>query len=559
MRLAIHAPNLGLSLPEQPFGKDVANRGLYTALASHGGFEQISFCTAEKPSRALLQQQFGAAPGAASLDISPLIQTDAAAQAGTLLRGQPYLSELAWERGHRHGHQAYSLVGMIHTLAPPRVRELIGEVLLAPVQPWDALICTSPAVRQCLEGLLDRWQAHLIQRFGGTCAPRPQLPLLPLGVDQAALQEQRADQRSRSFLRRHLRLAEQDVLAFWLGRLSFFEKAYPQSMFIALQKAAQRCGRRLHFVMAGWFPGGESDHSRYRESAQCHAPDVQVHFLDGKNPEVVRCCWAAADLFLSLVDNHQETFGLAPIEAMAAGLPVVVSDWDGYRYTVSDGVEGFRVPTLAPANAIQGEDLALQHDHGLLTYQDYVGATAQHVAVDTEAAASAIARLVEDAALRQRMGEAGYLNVQQRFDWPVVARLHHQLYAELAERRLASQEQSGSRAQHPLRGDPFRDFAPFATACLEPETELRLAKPLPEIQHRLSNLTSLDRCYEQLRSSPANVQRLLVQLAGRGDQSCSLELLLKDWPVEQHDELRLSLTWLAKLGCIHWSHPPAAQ
>lgn len=43
MRLAIYAPNLGLSLPDQPFGKDVANRGLYTALASHGAFEQISF------------------------------------------------------------------------------------------------------------------------------------------------------------------------------------------------------------------------------------------------------------------------------------------------------------------------------------------------------------------------------------------------------------------------------------------------------------------------------------------------------------------------------------
>ena len=349
MRLAIHAPNLGLSLPDQPFGKDVANRGLYTALASHGGFEQISFCTAEQPPLVSLQQQFGAAPGAARLSISSLMQTDAAlGQAGPLLRGQPYLSELAWERGHRHGHQAYSLVGMIHTLAPPKVRELIGEVLLAPVQPWDALICTSPAVRQCLEGLLDRWQVHLSQRFGGTRAPRPQLPLLPLGVNQAALLEQRTDQRSRDFLRRHLRLAEHDVLVLWLGRLSFFEKAYPQGMFIALQKAAQRCTRRLHLVMAGWFPGGESDRSRYQESALCHAPNVPVHFLDGKNLEVVRCCWAATDLFLSLVDNPQETFGLAPVEAMAAGLPVVVSDWDGYRYTVSDGVEGFRVPTLAP-------------------------------------------------------------------------------------------------------------------------------------------------------------------------------------------------------------------
>ena len=180
MRLAIHAPNLGLSLPDQPFGKDVANRGLYIALASYGGFEEISFCTAERPLQASLQQHFGSAPGAARLRVSSLTQTDAAAEAGTLLRGQPYLSELAWERGHRHGHQAYSLVGMIHTLAPPKVRELIGEVLVAPVQPWDALICTSPAVRQCLEGLLDRWQAHLCQRFGGT--RRAAAPVAPAAV-----------------------------------------------------------------------------------------------------------------------------------------------------------------------------------------------------------------------------------------------------------------------------------------------------------------------------------------------------------------------------------------
>ena len=64
MRLAIYAPSLGLSLPDQPFGKDVANRGLYTALACHGGFEQISFCTVENPPQATLQATFGADSGA---------------------------------------------------------------------------------------------------------------------------------------------------------------------------------------------------------------------------------------------------------------------------------------------------------------------------------------------------------------------------------------------------------------------------------------------------------------------------------------------------------------
>ena len=48
---------------------------------------------------------------------------------------------------------------------------------------------------------------------------------------------------------------------------------------------------------------------------------------------------------MSLVDNPQETFGLAVAEAMAAGVPLVVSDWNGYRDLVRDGIDGFRVPT----------------------------------------------------------------------------------------------------------------------------------------------------------------------------------------------------------------------
>ena len=58
MRLAIYSPSLGLTLPDRPFGKDVANRGLYTALAAHGGFDQISFCTAENPPDETLRQVF---------------------------------------------------------------------------------------------------------------------------------------------------------------------------------------------------------------------------------------------------------------------------------------------------------------------------------------------------------------------------------------------------------------------------------------------------------------------------------------------------------------------
>ena len=106
MDLAIYAPSLGLSLPDQPFGKDVANRGLYSALASYGHFESIGFCTADNPPLSYLYDSFSVTSNPADLSCFPLCQTEVAARSGTLLRGQPYLSELSWERGRCHSHNS---------------------------------------------------------------------------------------------------------------------------------------------------------------------------------------------------------------------------------------------------------------------------------------------------------------------------------------------------------------------------------------------------------------------------------------------------------------------
>src|SRR3546814_3034291 len=72
--------------------------------------------------------------------------------------------------------------------------------------------------------------------------------------------------------------------------------------------------------------------------------------------------WAAADVFVSLSDNIQESFGITPVEAMAAGLPCIVSDWDGYRDTVVDGETGILVPTWVPP-AGAGAGIARSEEH----------------------------------------------------------------------------------------------------------------------------------------------------------------------------------------------------
>ena len=144
------------------------------------------------------------------------------------------MAELSWLRRSAGLDQAYSLVGLIHTIAPPAIREQIAAAALAPTQTWDALVCTSPAVQQAMEVMFDGLAEHLSARLGATRTPRPQLPLIPLAVDTDRLARQGADQQARSALRERLSIADDDILVLWVGRLSYYEKAFPQSMFMAI-------------------------------------------------------------------------------------------------------------------------------------------------------------------------------------------------------------------------------------------------------------------------------------------------------------------------------------
>jgi len=140
-------------------------------------------------------------------------------------------------------------------------------------------------------------------------------------------------------------------------------------------------------------------------------PHVELH-LAGDGPERRRLEQFAANMdvgqrirFLGAVaDNHAlwarasvvwvpslaDTGAGVVLEAMAAGRPVVASRWPGLAEIVSDGETGFLVPP--------GDKVAL----------------ARHARV-----------LLQDAALRRRMGEAGRRRVQQHFDGERFVRSWH--------------------------------------------------------------------------------------------------------------------------------------
>ena len=351
VRLSIYHPAANVALGHNPFGKDVANLQLFRALARHGGFERIDVFNHAGLTPAQLQAGLlPDGPSPTNLGGVDIFDQRTAAEAGALLRGQPDLETLAWLRRRMVGDRAYSLMGLVHTIAPPAVRRYIAAAATAPVQPWDAVICTSPAVQASLKLMFDGWCDHLSARFGGSRHPLPQLPVIPLEVDGPAFAALRDRPEVRAQTRAELGLGEDDILVLWVGRLSFFEKAAPQPMLRAIEQAAAASKARVVFVQAGWFPEPDRHGPAYEDAARAYAPSVDVRVVDGNDyQDLVGRMWAAADIFLSLVDNVQETFGITPLEAMAAGVPVVASDWDGYRYTMRDGIEAFLIPTLDSA------------------------------------------------------------------------------------------------------------------------------------------------------------------------------------------------------------------
>jgi hypothetical protein len=343
-------------------------------------------------------------------------------------------------------------------------------------------------------------------------------------------------------------VAEGDIVVLWVGRLSFFEKAFPQPMFRAVQAAAKATGARVHFAMVGWFPGKEADEARYREAAAAYAPDVLLHLMDGNDPALVKEMWAASDVFISLVDNIQETFGITPLEAMAAGLPVIVSDWDGYRYTVRDGVEGALIPTLgAPAHDLL-LDPVTSHALAITSYQSYVGTIAQHTAVHVGRATEALVALIQSPELRRRQGAAGRRRIAETLDWRVVAPQYVALAEELSAIRRAEPERP--RRPHPVKGDPFRDFAGFASRILGFDDRLSIAPDagLADLE-RASGLW-LDQFAAIRRARPEEEFRVLTTLGEQGDSS--VRDLLQVFPVERRKRVMLSLMWMAKAGILDW-------
>ena len=120
-----------------------------------------------------------------------------------------------------YGHSEYSIVGITHTTLSRTVIDLIGDLLIKPVMPWDALICTSSCVKDSIIKLTEYYKESFSERFNTTQFILPELPIIPLGVHA---NDFNFTESYKIKARKELGINEDDMVFVFVGRLSFHAK-----------------------------------------------------------------------------------------------------------------------------------------------------------------------------------------------------------------------------------------------------------------------------------------------------------------------------------------------
>jgi glycosyltransferase involved in cell wall biosynthesis len=383
----------------------------------------------------------------------------------------------AWRRAD-NGSAAWTISGITHTTSTMPIMQGMFDLRMAPVMDWDALICTSRTVRASISTQMDLIDEHIKARFKCDPPPRPLLPVIPLGIhcDDFA-----RDETARSTLRTRLGCGPEDVVFSTIARLTPHEKFDPLPIYIAMQAAtkALKPGQKLHVVFCGVFRHPYAKEV-FTKGATDLMPDVGFLLLDGAKPEDRLATLSGADVSLFVIDNIQETFGLAPLEGMAAGLPLLVSDWDGLKDTVSPDV-GLRVKTrtLGPRHTAN-ESLRLQG--GIDDYSQYCAAVSAMTEVDMPDLKSAIVALATNPDLRARLGASALTRVRQHYDWAAVIPQYQALWAEQETIRAAGLDRSQRVPGHqmPVAPAPTLLFGSYPSETAEPARDRYVACDLTD-------------------------------------------------------------------------------
>jgi phosphatidylinositol alpha-1,6-mannosyltransferase len=188
-----------------------------------------------------------------------------------------------------------------------------------------------------------------------------------------------------------------------VGRL--IERKGHHHLLRAFARLRAICEHPLRLTLAGT---GDAEDALHRLAADLGVTDAVV-FAGFVARHEMPAVYHQADIFV--LPSQNEGMSIALLEAMAAGLPVVVTDTGGTAELVREGVNGHIIPWA-----------------------------------DVQALTNALATLVRDKHARERMGNESQ-RIANQFGWPAIVQEYVKLCTQIAAQSRPVPPRKGSRRQ----------------------------------------------------------------------------------------------------------------
>lgn len=413
--------------------------------------------------------------------------------------------------------------------------------LFSGLKNYDSMICTSKAVKSVIEYQLDAMVQHINQLYSCNLKYNARFDLIPLGIDDETMY--RVD---KSLARKELNIEENAFVILYFGRVSAFDKGDLLPLLKVFKGLVKKNNdKKLVLVIAGtdyeerkFYPGIES----YIQKMQLgqHVKIFKKFDYSKRN-----YLYSTADVYTSPIDSIQETFGLTPIEAMACGVPQIVSDWNGYRDTVRHGETGFRIPTYwskcdADISAFPpGVGSEFGHD---TIYSHFT--LSQSVALDLDLYEYYFQQLINNPEICGQLQENSLKIFKQEYTLRNVIHNYESLWNELRE--IKRVEEEGTRRNFlELFNNRYSDaFASYPTRFIHDEERIAITqdgKDLLEGKEPYPEHYKEEKVLNEFLLGKEILTHLLI------NQSEQIRVLVEKYKDEMNENVvRRSIMWLLK-------------
>ena len=339
--------------------------------------------------------------------------------------------------------------------------------LFTDFMPYDSLICTSNSLKKVVTNYFDFISEKLFRKLKCKIKYQGQLNVIPLGVDVNKFKPI-----DKKICRNQLDIKQNVFVILYYGRISALSKADIFPLLTVLKRLVTKNQKEIHLYICGYDAENPKNIKGIQSKITSLGLNNNVIFLDNNIDKTIM--YNAADCFTSPIDNIQETFGITPIEAMACGVPQVVSDWDGYKESVVNEVTGFRIPSYwcdcdkdISCNPFI-EEYDFEHPMSASHF-----ALAESVALDLEAMENAFQILIDNDNIRNQMSQESRRRATDYYDWSIIIKRYVELWEDLirTKKNYLDIEQP---AINLFENDYYNAFSHYATAIVGPGSTIEI-------------------------------------------------------------------------------------